>query len=160
MPTSQFRQGQASPSQRRHFRHPRRDSQLRIASAIYVNDIRARRSVRAADQLKRMLNDFRSSCHKRRLYTINRRDLVAYIAVLRERRLADRTIFNRTSTVLSFLRSFDVEGLLSRRDLPRYTQKCVDAYSEADVAELHVPATKRSRRSLDFSSPQAVANRK
>lgn len=54
---------------------------------------------------------------------INRRDLIAYMAALRDRGLADRTIFNRMSTVLTFLRSFGVEGLLSRRDLPRYTQK-------------------------------------
>jgi hypothetical protein len=50
------------------------------------------------------------------------------MAALRDRGLADRTIFSRVSTVLTFLRSFGVEGLLSRRDLPRYTQKSVDAY--------------------------------
>jgi len=40
------------------------------------------------------------------------------------------------STVLTFLRSFGIEGLLSRRDLPHYTQKFVDAYSETEIAQL------------------------
>lgn len=152
MPKAQSGQVQPAPSLRRHLRHQGRDSKLHLASAIaeYVDDIRARRSLRAANQLKQMLNAFRSSCHKRRLRAINRRDLVAYMAVLRERGLADRTIFNRTSTVLTFLRSFDIEGLLSRRDLPCYTQKSVDAYSEVEVAELLGTSDKKEQVIFGF----------
>ncbi|HET8924799.1 MAG TPA: tyrosine-type recombinase/integrase [Candidatus Acidoferrum sp.] len=150
MPTAQSRQVQPARSQRGHLRHPVRDSQLcrlRIASAIadYLADVRARRSVQAADRLKQLLSDFRRSCRKRHLRAINRRDLIAYMTALRDRGLADRTIFNRTSTMLTFLRSFGVEGLLSRRDLPRYTQKSVDAYSEAEIAQLLRGGNEKSR---------------
>ncbi|HTZ46696.1 MAG TPA: site-specific integrase [Verrucomicrobiae bacterium] len=72
------------------------------------------------------------------------------MAALRERGLADRTIFNRISTMLSFLKSFGIEGLLSRKDLPRYTQKSVDAYSEAEVAELLKGVDERSRAIFGF----------
>ena len=67
------------------------------------------------------------------------------MAALRDRWLADRTIFNRMSTVLTFLRSFGVEGLLSRRDLPRYTKKSVDAYGEAEIAQLLRAGNEKSR---------------
>jgi len=141
MPKAQSRQVQPAPSLWRPLRHPGRDSQLcrlRIASAIadYLADVRARRSEQAADRLKQLLSEFRGSCHRNHLRAISRRDLIAYMSTLRERGLADRTIFNRMSTVLTFFRSFGVEGLLSRRDLPRYTHKSVDAYGEAAIAQL------------------------
>jgi hypothetical protein len=87
MPRAQSRQAQPALPRRRHLPYHQRDSKLRLASAIaeYVDDVRARRSVRAADQLKQIGNDFCSSSHKRRLRGIKRRDLVAYMAVLRER---------------------------------------------------------------------------
>jgi integrase/recombinase XerD len=115
-----------------------RIGRLRVASAIanYLADIRARRSAQAAEQLRRLLTDFARPCRRKRLRSINRRDLIGYMTNLRQRGLADRTIFNRTSTVLTFLRSYGFDGLLSRRDLPRYTQKAVDAYSEAEIAQL------------------------
>lgn len=107
MPKAQSRKAQ--PAQSLSRRHPRRDSSLRrlhIASAIadYLEDVRARRSTQAADRLKKLLNDFRRSCHNRHLH---------------DHGLADRTIFNRMSTVLTFLRSFGIEGVLSRRLDPR-----------------------------------------
>lgn len=150
MAKAQSRQVQPAPSLRRHLRHPVRYSQLRrlrIASAIadYLADVGARRSLQAADRLKQLLSDFRRSCHRIHLRAINRRDLIAYMTALRDRGLADRTIFNRTSTVLTFLRSFGVEGLLSRPDLPRYTQKSVDAYSEAEIAQLLRAGNEKSR---------------
>jgi integrase len=72
------------------------------------------------------------------------------MTALHERGLADRTIFNRMSTLPSFLRLFGIEGLLSRRDLPRYTQKSVDAYSEADIAQLLRAGNAKSRAILGF----------
>jgi len=125
---------------------------LLLASAIadYLADVRARRSAQAAERLRQLLSDFRRSCHRIHLRAINRRDLIAYMAALRDRGLADRTIFNRTSTVLTFLRSFGVEGLLSRRDLPRYTQKSVDAYGEAEIAQLLRAGRDKSRLICGF----------
>jgi integrase/recombinase XerD len=154
MPKPQSRQAQPTPLRRR-LRNPGPSSQLygiHTASAIadYLGDIRARRSAQAADRLKRLLNDFRRSCHKRHLQAINRRDLISYMATLRDRGLADRTIFNRTSTVLTFLRSFGVEGLLSRLDLPRYTQKSVDAYNETETAHLLRAGDEKSRVIFGF----------
>jgi hypothetical protein len=83
MPKAQSRQVRPPPS-RRHLRNPGRDSQrrrLRIASAIadYLADVRARRSAQAADRLKQLLSDFRGSCDKRHLHTINRRNLIVYV---------------------------------------------------------------------------------
>lgn len=141
MPKAHALQVQPVPSLRRHLRHPGRDSQLcrlRIASALadYLADLRARRSAQAADRLKQLLGDFCRSCHRNHLRTISRRDLIAYMATLRDRGLADRTIFNRMSTVLTFLRSFGVEGLLCRR-----------AFVSSRSAPLHAEIRRCVRRS-------------
>lgn len=154
LPKAQSRQVQPAQSLRGHLRHSGRDSlrRLRIAPAIadYLADVRARRSAQAADRLEQLLTDFRKSCHRSHLRAINRRDLIAYMAALRDRGLADRTIFNRISTVLTFLRSFGVEGLLSRRDLPHYTQKSVDAYGEAEIGRLLRAGNEKSRGICGF----------
>lgn len=39
----------------------------------------------------------------------------------------------RISTLLCFLRRFGIDDIQSRKDLPRYTQKLVDAYNETEV---------------------------
>jgi integrase/recombinase XerD len=52
--------------------------------------------------------------------------------------------------VLTFLRSFGIEGLLSRRDLPRYTQKSVDAYNEAEIAQLLRAGNQKSQTIFGF----------
>jgi integrase len=106
--------------------------------------------VQAADRLQSLFNDFCRSYRKRSLPAISRRDLISYMTALRERGLADRTIFNRMSTILSFLRSFGIEGLLSRKDLPRYTQKSVDAYGDAELGELLRARDERSRAVFGF----------
>ena len=154
MPKAQFRQVQ---SKRPHslglsnlgrFRpHP-----LGVDSAIaqYLADVRARRSVQAADRLQSLFNDFCRSYQKGSLRALSRRDLISYMTTLRERGLADRTIFNRMSTILSFLRSFGIEGLLSRKDLPRYTQKSVDAYGEAELVDLLRAGDEKSRAIFGF----------
>lgn len=139
-------------SRSRNINRGSRLHRLRLDSAIteYLADVRARRSTRAADRLEWLFNDFRRVCPKLLLRSIKRRDLISYMTSLRNRGLADRTIFNRISAVLSFLRSFGVEGLLSRKDLPRYTQKSVDAYNETEVAELLKEVDERSRAIFGF----------
>jgi integrase len=160
MPKVQHRQFEPPPPGRRRssrlgpqrLAHGSRPHGLRLDFAIseYLTDVRARRSARAADRLAWLFADFRRSCTRRYLRAINRRDLISYLAALRDRGLADRTIFNRISTVLSFLRAFGIEGLLSRRDLPRYTHKSVDSYSETEIAELLSAGDERSRAIFGF----------
>jgi len=123
---------------------------LNLAINEYLSEVRARRSVRAADRLGWLLCDFRQSRPRVYLQAITRRDLMWYMAELRERGLADRTIFNRISALATFLRSFGIDGLLSRRDLPRYTEKFVDAYNEVEIAQLLQAGDKRSRTVFGF----------
>ncbi len=115
----------AADPQRRPRSRPRRGSQvrtrrprrLRLYSAIneYLSEVQAKRSVRAADRLRWLLDDFRQSCPRVYLQAITWRDLMEYMAELRERGLADRTIFNRISALTTFLRTSGIDGLLSRR---------------------------------------------
>jgi integrase len=130
----------------------RRPRRLRLDSAIneYLGEVQTKRSVQAADRLRWLLDDFRQLCPKIYLQAITSWDLVSYMAQLRERRLADCTIFNRISTLLTFLRSSGINGLLSRQDLPRYTERFVDAYSEQEIAQLLQSGDERSRAIFGF----------
>jgi integrase/recombinase XerD len=84
------------------------------------------------------------------MQAITRRDLMGYMAELRERGLADRTIFNRISALTTFLRASGIDGLLSHWDLPRYTEKSVDAYNEVEIAQLLQAGDERSRIIFGF----------
>jgi hypothetical protein len=86
---------QAQPRSQRPSRGSRL-RRLRLDSAIteYLADVRARRSTRVADRLEWLFNDFRKLCPKLLLRSIKRQDLISYMAPLRDRGLADRTIFN------------------------------------------------------------------
>jgi integrase/recombinase XerD len=125
---------------------------LRLDSAIeeYLSEVRAKRSARAAEQLGRLLDDFKKYCTAVHLHAVSRRDLIGYMAQLRERGLADRTIHNRISTLLTFLRSFGIEGILARQDLPRYTEKIVDAYSESETSKLLQAGDGKMRVAFSF----------
>lgn len=137
----------------RHQRQSRsRRHRLRLDLAIeeYLAEVQARRSVQAAERLRVLFADFRQSCARAYLHSITRRDLILYIGVLRGRGLADRTIFNRASTLLTFLRSAGIDGLLARRELPRYTERFVDAYNHAEIARLLEAADQRLRPTFGF----------
>jgi integrase/recombinase XerD len=133
-------------------RRARSSGRVRLDSAVneYLSEVQARRSARSAERMRWLLSDFRQSCSKVYLQAITRRDLMAYMAELRKRGLADRTIFNRISALTTFLRASGFDGLLSRRDLPSYTEKFVDAYNEPEIAQLLQSANQRSRAIFGF----------
>src|ERR1700730_2004764 len=106
--SDRFPRSKRQPGTRVSTRRPHR---IRLDSAIseYLSEVQARCSLRAADRLRWLLTDFHQSYPKSYLEAITRQDLIGYMGKLRERGLADRTIFNRISTLLCFLRAFGID---------------------------------------------------
>ena len=81
---------------------------------------------------------------------INREDALAWIASLRRSGNEPRTLFNRANNLNIFIRHFGLAAVLTKKDKPRFTQKKVRAYNQAELAKLFGFATEDEADLLYF----------
>ena len=87
------------------------------------------------------LAQFQAFCPRKYLDQITRTDLTDFVAHLRSRGLAERTVHNMLESVNAFLRDNDITGLLKQVNWPTYEEKVVEAYSEEQLQRLFAAAT-------------------
>jgi integrase len=73
---------------------------------------------------------------KRVLEDLDRRDILHFMSFLKEHRNAPRTVFNRVGYLNTFLRHHGIIGLLPKKDMPKFTEKLVAAYTEDEIRAL------------------------
>jgi integrase/recombinase XerD len=79
---------------------------LSVAVADYLDEIKLTKKSKTFKAYTTALNYFTESCHKLYLEDIERRDLLAYSAFLRDQKeLSARTCWNKFNTTMSFLTS-------------------------------------------------------
>ena len=120
------------------------------AIAEYLSDCQAHRARKTFAGRKRTLDIFMQSCNKTYLDQIERRDLLDYMTFLKNRGLAAHTIFNRAEALNIFLRANGITGLITRGDMPRYTEKVVAAYDEDELKRLFDAADDDERLAFEF----------
>jgi integrase len=127
-------------------------SRFSLESAIdsYLDDIAARKSLRTANGYGYVLAQFRQCCTKEYLDELSRADIVAFIVRQREQGLSNRTISNRVGYLGTFFRAHGVPKLLENRELPRYTEKVVKAYSLEELSKLFAAANAEDRIAFKF----------
>jgi hypothetical protein len=77
-----------------------------VAVADYLDEIKLTKKSKTFKAYTTALNYFTESCHKLYLEDIERRDLLAYSAFLRDQKeLSARTCWNKFNTTMSFLTS-------------------------------------------------------
>jgi integrase len=79
---------------------------------------------------------FSKSCRTEYLEDLDREDLLNYIADLRNKGNGPRTIRNRVDHLQIFLHHFKLPSLLQGKDLPKFTEKKVRAYSEFELGKM------------------------
>jgi integrase/recombinase XerD len=70
------------------------------------------------------------------LRDVNREDVFKYWNSFKEAGAADRTIYNRVQSLLTFLTNRGITGLIKKNEMPRFDEKDVDYYTEQNPAEL------------------------
>ena len=84
------------------------------------------------------LQYFQESCKKRFLIEIKRKDLLRFVAFLRDtKKLSRCTVHNQFADVLAFLRAQGVPLLIGRHDRPRFIAQEVSVYEEEELLKLH-----------------------
>jgi hypothetical protein len=127
-------------------------SRVSLDSAIelYLDDIAVRKSLRTANGYGYVLGQFRQCCPKEYLDELSRADMVAFIVRQKEQGLSNRTISNRVGYISTFFRANGVPKLLENRELPRYTEKVVKAYSLEELSKLLAAASTEDRIAFKF----------
>lgn len=128
-------------------------SRLRICSAIddFLEDIQLSRQRKTWIGYQLSLRYFQESCKKKFLVEIKRKDLLPFIAFLRNtKKLSRRTVHNKFADVLAFLRLQGVPKLIGKHDRPRFVTQEVSIYEEEELSNLHTVCSSPHSALYDF----------
>jgi integrase len=111
---------------------------LELAVEDFLSEMKGLRKPKTVAAYRNMLRYFLESCTKLHVHEIERRDLLNFVGFLRNQRvgdrpLGDRTIYNRFELLMTFLKANKITGLVSAKDWPRYTEKEVEVYEPEEV---------------------------
>jgi site-specific recombinase XerD len=112
-----------------------------------------KRTYRAYEQALQL---FCQSCKKQRLDEVNGDDLRKFVAFLRKYKKStrepydDRSIWNHFNNVVTFLNAHGKRNLVESRDWPKYEEKKVKPFDEADLGRLLQFADEDEQDVLEF----------
>jgi integrase/recombinase XerD len=93
------------------------------AVAVYLDDIKKTKKHKTYAAYKGALQYFLESCNKARVADVDRSDLLQYSAYLRDtKKLQPRTVYNKFESIMSFLKTNGIRGLVGKNDWPRYVE--------------------------------------
>lgn len=111
------------------------DQDILLADAVndFLYKARISKKPRTYAAYKTALDYFQESCRRQFLAEVTQRDLLHFVAFLRESKgLSARTTSNKFVTVVSFLRASGIRGLAARGDFPRYTEQEPEIYTKEE----------------------------
>jgi len=130
------------------------ETRVRVSDAIalYLAEAKVRKAKRTYGERQFGLELFQRICTKVYLDDVDRGDLTAFIAFLKGQPgvLSDRTMRNKCSILRGFLRANGITDVITRKDLPHYTKKKVDAYGEDELRVLFAAADDHERLIFEF----------
>ena len=111
-----------------------RGTLLTNAAAAYLSDIKLAKKPKTYAAYNTAITYFLESCQKQQLAEIERRDLLQFSAFLRDvKKLEPRTVWNKFSNVMSFLKAQGIRGLANKTDWPRYVEDEPEVYEREDL---------------------------
>jgi|SRR5665213_1403289 len=118
--------------------------------AEYLADTAAGKSKRTLYAYARTLNTFAVICPKKYLEQIDRRDLLNYIAHLRQSGNVPRTIANRVNFLKIFFNLRKIAWPLEKTDRIKYTEKLVSSYQPEEITQLLAAADEEESEIIQF----------
>jgi len=83
------------------------------------------------------LNYFTESCPKLYVQDIERRDMLKFIAFLREEKSqSPRSVYNKFENVMTFLKAQGIRGLVGKNDWPRFVEEEPEVYEKEALDKL------------------------
>lgn len=121
------------------------------AVALYLDEIKKTKKRKTWAAYKAALSYFLDSCAKARVTDIERSDLLQFSAFLRDtQKLQPRTVYNKFESVMSFLKTQGVRGLVGKNDWPRYVEDEPEIYERADLHKFFAACSEEERLWFEF----------
>jgi integrase/recombinase XerD len=110
---------------------------LSTAISEWLAEIKLTKKRKTLSAYSNGLEYFAESCDKQYVEDVERRDLLAFAAYLRdEKELAPQTCHNRFRYVVSFLKWCNIRGLAQRNDWPQFVEAEPEIYEQEELDQL------------------------
>ena len=124
---------------------------LAVAVSEFIEETRLTKKPKTLAAYTTALSYFTESCPKLYLHEIERRDLLKFIAFLREKKnQSPRSIYNKFENVISFLKAQGIRDLVGKSDRPRFTEEEPEIYDQAELDELFSACDAEERLWYEF----------
>ena len=124
------------------------------AAEAYLDDIKAHKSSKTLAAYTTAIRYFRESCTKTYVEDINRRDLLAFKTYLaHEKEQSDRSVWNKFSAVMGFLKSVGHTGKIigvGKHDWPEYDEETPEVYEDDELVKFYTACDEEEARWFRF----------
>lgn len=123
-----------------------------LADAVhdFLEEKRLHRKKKTYQDHRAALDYFLKSCTKQRLAEVDRKDLLAFVAHLRNtEKLHPRTVYNKFARVTSFLKTHGIKVHLNG-DSPKYVEETPEVYEKAELDQFFRACTPEERIYFEF----------
>jgi integrase len=124
------------------------------AAEEYLADIEAHKSSKTLAAYRTAITYFRESCKKTYVEDITRRDLLAFKTYLAdEKEQSDRSVWNKFSAVMGFLKSVGHTGKnigVVKHDWPEYDEETPEVYEDDELVKFYAACDEDEARWFRF----------
>ena len=121
------------------------------AVVVYLDEIRKTKKRKTYLAYKLALEYFLESCDKTTVRDIARSDLLQFSAYLRDtKKLQPRTVYNKFESIMSFLKTNGIRGLVGKNDWPRYVEDEPEIYEREDLNKFFAACQGNERLWFEF----------
>jgi integrase/recombinase XerD len=124
---------------------------LSNAATDYIEEIKLTKKPKTHAAYKTSLDYFQESCKRQKIEEIDRSDLIKFKAFLRdEKKLEPRTVWNKFSNIMSFLKAQGIRGLVNKNDWPRFVEDEPEVYEKEDLDKFFAACDTEERLWFEF----------
>jgi integrase len=124
------------------------------AAEAYLAEIKAHKSSKTLNAYATAIKYFRESCTKTFVDSIDRKDLLAFKTYLSdEKDQSDRSVWNKFSAVMGFLKSVGRTGKamgIVKHDWPEYDEETPEVYKDTELEKFYKACDEEEKRWFRF----------
>lgn len=124
-----------------------------VAAAVhdYLDEVRLSKKPKTLAAYTTALDYFVESCHKLHVEDIDRKDMLKFVAFLREEKeQSPRSVYNKFENVMTFLKAHGVRGIVGKNDWPRFTEEEPEMYEREELGKLFKACDEEERLWFEF----------
>ena len=124
---------------------------LSAAVAAFLDETKLTKKPKTLAAYTTAMSYFTESCPKLYLQDIERRDMLKFIAFLREEKnQSPRSVYNKFENVMTFLKAKGIRGLVGKNDWPRFVEEEPEVYEKEELEKLFKACSAEERLWFEF----------